>query len=251
MRGDPRKAARARRPAVVPQQAALRRSGRLRPAPQPRAGRASGTRSRCSPASPTPSSTTGVRLTKVPASTSTASPTRSGRRGRCEFRDLDRRRGGPDHVDGRVPRAEDLQPRVARLLRERAGDFDVVHDNQVLGYGMLELRGATASRWSRPSTTRSPSTAGSTSQTAPTWRKRLTLRRWYGFLRMQAQGRPQATARCSRRRSPRAATSSRDFGVDPARMQVDPARRRRRLRAADQPRGCPAGSSRWPAPTRR
>ena len=29
--------------------------------------------------------------------------------------------------------------RAARLLKERAGEFDVVHDNQTLGYGMLSL----------------------------------------------------------------------------------------------------------------
>ena len=48
---------RARRPAVLPQQAALRWPGRLRPAPEPRAGPRSATRSRSSPASRTPSST--------------------------------------------------------------------------------------------------------------------------------------------------------------------------------------------------
>jgi hypothetical protein len=30
--------------------------------------------------------------------------------------------------------------RMAGILRERAGDFDVVHDNQCLGYGLLALR---------------------------------------------------------------------------------------------------------------
>ena len=43
--------------AVLPEQAPLRRPGRLRPPPQPRAGTRSVTRSRCSPASPTPTST--------------------------------------------------------------------------------------------------------------------------------------------------------------------------------------------------
>ena len=37
------------------------------------------------------------------------------------------------------PEPKTFSTRVARLLRERVGDFDVVHDNQVLGYGMLEI----------------------------------------------------------------------------------------------------------------
>ena len=32
--------------------------------------------------------------------------------------------------------------RVARLLRARLGDFDVVHDNQTLGYGLLGVERA-------------------------------------------------------------------------------------------------------------
>ena len=28
---------------------------------------------------------------------------------------------------------------MAKLLRDRVDDFDIVHDNQVLGYGMLEI----------------------------------------------------------------------------------------------------------------
>ena len=56
-------------------------------------------------------------------------------------------------------------------------------------------------------------------QTAPTWRKRLTLRRWYGFLRMQTKVakrlRKVLTPSDSSRRD-----IARDFGVDPARMQT-------------------------------
>ncbi len=28
---------------------------------------------------------------------------------------------------------------MAKLLRDRVDDFDIVHDNQVLGYGMLDI----------------------------------------------------------------------------------------------------------------
>jgi glycosyltransferase involved in cell wall biosynthesis len=55
--------------------------------------------------------------------------------------------------------------------------------------------------------------------TAPTLRKRLSLRRWYGFLRMQGR-----VARRARRILTPSESSARDiardFGVDPARMRV-------------------------------
>ena len=57
----------AHRSVVLPQQAALRRSGHLRPSPQPRADRPRPHASRSSPASPTPTSTRGSSLTKVPS----------------------------------------------------------------------------------------------------------------------------------------------------------------------------------------
>jgi glycosyltransferase involved in cell wall biosynthesis len=56
-------------------------------------------------------------------------------------------------------------------------------------------------------------------QTAPNWRKRMTLRRWYGFLRMQTKVarrlRKVLTPSESSRRD-----VARDFGVDPDRMQT-------------------------------
>jgi glycosyltransferase involved in cell wall biosynthesis len=73
--------------------------------------------------------------------------------------------------------------RARRLLRRVASDYDVVHDNQTLGYGLLGL-----SRLGLPLVTtihhpvqidRALELAG-----AQSWR-RLSLRRWYGFTRMQ------------------------------------------------------------------
>ena len=75
--------------------------------------------------------------------------------------------------------------RVARLLRERVAEFDVVHDNQCLGYGLLSL-----ARAGLPlvATIHHPITRDRDVATAAAhgWR-RLTVRRWYGFLRMQAR----------------------------------------------------------------
>src|SRR6266536_406047 len=80
--------------------------------------------------------------------------------------------------------------RALRALRPRAADFDVVHDNQVLGYGMLGIA-------------------------------RLSKRRWYGFVRMQG--------RVARRVGPILTGSAssrddicRDFRVPPENVHVIP-----------------------------
>ncbi|MCB0943400.1 MAG: glycosyltransferase, partial [Mycobacterium sp.] len=82
------------------------------------------------------------------------------------------------------PEPKTFSTRVARLLAERRDEFDVVHDNQVLGYGMLDIE-----RLGLPlvTTIHHPITFDRRIDlaAAPTLRKRLTLRRWYGFLRMQ------------------------------------------------------------------
>jgi glycosyltransferase involved in cell wall biosynthesis len=73
--------------------------------------------------------------------------------------------------------------RVARLLAARAGDFDVVHDNQCLGYGMVRLQ-----KTGLPlvATIHHPITVDRRHDlaAAPLW-KRPTVFRWYGFVRMQ------------------------------------------------------------------
>ncbi|MGK5112692.1 MULTISPECIES: glycosyltransferase family 4 protein [unclassified Geodermatophilus] len=80
--------------------------------------------------------------------------------------------------------------RAARLLLPRAGDFDVVHDNQSLGWGLLRLVRAgvpTVATVHHPvAIDRDLELAA-----APSRRRRLTLRRWYGFTRMQAAVAPR------------------------------------------------------------
>ena len=55
------------------------------------------------------------------------------------------------------PEPRTFSLRAARLLADRLDDFDVVHDNQSLGVGLLTIA-EPACRWSRPCTTRSPAT---------------------------------------------------------------------------------------------
>jgi glycosyltransferase involved in cell wall biosynthesis len=116
------------------------------------------------------------------------------------------------------PEPKTFSTRVARLLAERVRDFDVVHDNQVLGYGMLEIE-----KLGLPlvTTIHHPITFDRRIdlEAATTWRRRLTLRRWYGFLRMQKK-----VARAARLVITPSEASKRDiatdFGVDPSRVRV-------------------------------
>jgi glycosyltransferase involved in cell wall biosynthesis len=74
--------------------------------------------------------------------------------------------------------------RVRRLLAARTGQFDVVHDNQTFGSGLL---GVMADGWPLLGTCHHPITVDRALdlQHATTWRRKITLRRWYGFLGMQ------------------------------------------------------------------
>jgi glycosyltransferase involved in cell wall biosynthesis len=76
--------------------------------------------------------------------------------------------------------------RAARHLLPRAGEFDVVHDNQSLGWGLLRLVRAgvpTVATVHHPvAIDRALELAA-----APGLRRRLTLHRWYAFTGMQAR----------------------------------------------------------------
>ena len=74
--------------------------------------------------------------------------------------------------------------RARREMRRRRGEFDVVHDNQCLGYGIL---GLVRDGFPLVATLHHPITVDRALDLAqaPSWKRRMTLRRWYGFLRMQ------------------------------------------------------------------
>jgi len=109
--------------------------------------------------------------------------------------------------------------RAARALRGRAGEFDVVHDNQSLGYGLLSLR-----RRGVPlvATIHHPvSRDRRVELDAAPWRRKASVARWYGFVRMQAR---------VARRVPvllgvsdvATADAVGDFGIPPERFRVVP-----------------------------
>ena len=167
---------------------------------------------------PYPDLDEGVRLTKVPSLDLYREPDPFRVPKLREFRDvIDVEEFATMCVAG-FPEPKTFSKRVSRILKQRAGEFDIAHDNQVLGTGMLDVEG-----YGLPliTTLHHPITFDrriDLSQTRNPWRK-LTLRRWYGFLRMQGR-----VARQARRiMTPSEASKrdiARDFGVDPARMEV-------------------------------
>jgi glycosyltransferase involved in cell wall biosynthesis len=76
--------------------------------------------------------------------------------------------------------------RAARHLLPRAAEFDIVHDNQSLGWGLLRL---TRAGIPTVATIHHPIAIDRDLELAATHslRRRLTLRRWYGFTGMQAR----------------------------------------------------------------
>ena len=75
--------------------------------------------------------------------------------------------------------------RAARLLGARAAEFDLVHDNQCLGYGLLKLPGLGLPTLA---TIHHPVRVDRRLELAEArGLRRITLRRWYGFTRMQAR----------------------------------------------------------------
>lgn len=74
--------------------------------------------------------------------------------------------------------------RVRRALAERAGQFDLVHDNQCFGRGLL---GVMDDGWPMMATLHHPITVDRALDLshASTLKRKLSLRRWYGFLGMQ------------------------------------------------------------------
>jgi len=76
--------------------------------------------------------------------------------------------------------------RAARQLLRRRDEFDVVHDNQSLGYGLLRL---TRAGVPTVATVHHPIAIDRELElaAAPTLRRRLTLRRWYAFTGMQSR----------------------------------------------------------------
>jgi glycosyltransferase involved in cell wall biosynthesis len=169
---------------------------------------------------PYPELDPGVRLTKVPSLDlyREPDPFRLPRPG--EYRDLIDVQEVLTMCTAGFPEPRTFSSRAARLFRDRAQDFDIVHDNQVLGYGMLDIE-----RMGLPliTTIHHPITFDRRIDiaNAPTFRKKISLWRWYGFLRMQGRvarrlSRILTVSESSRR------DIAKDFEVDADRIEVIP-----------------------------
>jgi MMP alpha-(1->4)-mannosyltransferase len=170
---------------------------------------------------PYPELDEGVRLTKVPSLDLYREPDPFRVPNLREFRDLTDVQEFLIMCTAGFPEPRTFSRRVARLLAQRVDDFDVVHDNQVLGHGIRDIE----EKLGLPvvTTVHHPITLDRRIDLAAArgWRRRQTLRRWYGFLRMQTavvrRARWILTPSESSRRD-----IARDFGVDPARIEVIP-----------------------------
>ena len=121
------------------------------------------------------------------------------------------------------PEPRTFSRRVRKVLNARRADFDVIHDTQCLGNGIL---GLLHDGWPIVETLHHPITVDRRLELAQNpWTKRplrqITLRRWFGFLRMQCR---------VARQMPRIVTVSessrrditRDMGVAYERMSIVP-----------------------------
>lgn len=104
--------------------------------------------------------------------------------------------------------------RAVKYLREHCADYDLIHDNQSLSYGMLQLQ---AMGLPLVTTVHHPITSDLriALAAAPRWHQRLLIRRWHSFLSMQKKVIKQlhhvvTVSDCSRQ------DISRDFGLQPA-----------------------------------
>jgi glycosyltransferase involved in cell wall biosynthesis len=168
---------------------------------------------------PYPELDEGVRLTRVPSLDLYREPDPFRVPQPREFRDLVDVEEFLTMCAAGFPEPRTFSRRVARLLRDRRDDFDVVHDNQTLGSGLLDVK---AMGFPFVTSIHHPITFDRRIDLATArGMKRLTTRRWYGFVRMQA--------RVARRigdiitvSESSARDIALDFGVDPARISVIP-----------------------------
>lgn len=86
---------------------------------------------------------------------------------------------------GTFPEPLAFSYRALRHLTPRVGEFDLVHDNQCLGYGILRLE----KRIPTIVTLHHPITKDRQLEMdhAPNWRKRMSVGRWYSFVKMQGR----------------------------------------------------------------
>ncbi|WP_329228302.1 glycosyltransferase family 4 protein [Streptomyces sp. NBC_01460] len=133
-------------------------------------------------AQPYPVLDEGVPLTELPSLDLYRQPDPFRTPGRGEYRDWIDLAEVATMWTGGFPEPLTFSLRARRHLLARRGDFDVVHDNQTLGYGLLGDLGAPL-----VTTIHHPITVDRRLDldAAESRRRRLSVRRWYAFTRMQ------------------------------------------------------------------
>lgn len=166
-------------------------------------------------AQPYPVLDEGVPLTELPSLDlyRQPDPFRTPKRG--EYRDWIDAAEVATMWTGGFPEPLTFSLRARRHLAARRGEFDVIHDNQTLGYGLLPDLGALVTTIHHPITVDRQLDLAA----APNRRRRASVRRWYAFTRMQKR---------VARRLPSVLTVSgsskqeivEHLGVDPGRVHV-------------------------------
>ncbi|WP_267244295.1 glycosyltransferase family 4 protein [Streptomyces sp. PR69] len=133
-------------------------------------------------AQPYPVLDEGVTLTELPSLDLYRSPDPFRTPKRDEYRDWIDALEVATMWTGGFPEPLTFSLRARRHLAARRGEFDVVHDNQTLGYGLLGGLGAPL-----VTTVHHPITVDRQLEldAAGDWKRRASVRRWYGFTRMQ------------------------------------------------------------------
>jgi glycosyltransferase involved in cell wall biosynthesis len=121
---------------------------------------------------------------------------------------------------GGFPEPRTFSIRIREELRRRRGEFDVVHDDQSLGWAILDLErdglAVVASVHHPVSIDRALDLAA-----APTAQKRWSLRRWYGFSAMQSRVARRLPVLITVSQSAKADIVA-EMGIDPSRIDVVP-----------------------------
>ncbi|MEU6390411.1 glycosyltransferase family 4 protein [Streptomyces sp. NPDC046939] len=127
----------------------------------------------------------GLSLTELPSLDLYRSPDPFRTPKREEYRDWIDAAEVATMWTGGFPEPLTFSLRARRHLRARRGQFDVVHDNQTLGYGLLG--GPDALGAPLVTTIHHPITVDRQLEldAAENWKRRMSVRRWYAFTRMQ------------------------------------------------------------------
>jgi glycosyltransferase involved in cell wall biosynthesis len=123
----------------------------------------------------------GVTLTELPSLDLYRQPDPFRTPGRGEYRDWIDALEVATMWTGGFPEPLTFSLRARRHLAARRADFDVVHDNQTLGYGLLGLGIPLVTTIHHPITVDRRLELAA----AQDWKRRLSVRRWYGFTQMQ------------------------------------------------------------------